>query len=174
MDQSSDRFAIYTFKKGTPFHAILLTPLDTALNQVGDPVEASNALDLYVGSQKVLNKDVRFRGQISVLEPPLQGRNAILGIRFTELVLPNGERLPMNAYVRTEQPEHTWGGELTQGTKPYYVTHRVWYLGEYNQTVMGGPREMGKAITFRPGEHWTLILDEPIRLAVPLSSPTGL
>jgi hypothetical protein len=40
-------------------------------------------------------------------------------------------------------------------------------IGEYNRIVFGGPRAMGQHIEFLPGEHWTIILDQPLTLVLP-------
>ena len=42
------------------------------------------------------------------------------------------------------------------------ATQRVWGIGEYNRIVYGGPRAMGSHVKFLPGEHWTIILDQPL------------
>ena len=40
-------------------------------------------------------------------------------------------------------------------------------IGEYNRTVYGGPRAMGHDLEFLPGEHWTIILEQPLTLVLP-------
>ena len=123
--------------------------------------------DLYLNADRLLSKNTRFTGVVSRLEPPIKGMDALLAIRFTEIILDNGEKLPLSAHVRTEHPEHLWGGQVTPGTKPMLSTQRVAGIGEYNRIVFGGPRAMGKHIEFPPGEHWTIILDKPLTLVLP-------
>lgn len=160
-------FTRYTLQRGTALQILLQTPVDTAINQVGDPVEGIMFRNLYLGNRLILSKNTRFKGVITRLEPPLQGRNAILAIRFTDILMDNGETLPLSSHVRTEHREHIWGGQVTRGTKPMKSVQRVWGIGEYNRIVYGGPREMGSHIAFQPGEHWTLILDAPLTLVLP-------
>ncbi|MDX2084626.1 MAG: hypothetical protein SFZ03_04480 [Candidatus Melainabacteria bacterium] len=165
--ETASPFQLITLRAGTPLMTINRTPIHTRINRVGDPVEAALTQPIYIGTTAILDRNVRLRGNIHVLELPLQGRNAVLGIQLNELILPSGERLPIAAHIKTEQEEHLWGGELTEGTVPKVVTHRVWGIGEYNKVVMGGPRQMGKHLVALVGEHWTVILDQPVTLALP-------
>jgi hypothetical protein len=158
------RFIHYSFAPGTAFHVLTQTPISTEINQPDDPVEAITNQTLYLYEELIIPKNTRFIGRISRLEPPLEGKDAVLSIVFHEIILENGEKLPIVAHVRTERPDHSWGGELTRGTKPLLSTQRVTGIGEYNKIVWGGPRAMGKHITIPPGEHWTLILDQPLHL----------
>lgn len=160
-------FISYTLKSGTALQILLQTPLDTAINQAKDPVEGIMSKNLYLGNELVLSKNTRFLGEIVRLEPPLQGRDALLEVRFTEILLDNGEKLPIEAHIRTEHPEHIWGGQVTPGTKPMKSIQRIWGIGEYTRTVWGGPRAMGQHVTIQPGEHWTMILEQPLTLVKP-------
>ncbi len=167
-DESDPRFTRYTLASGTALQILLQTPINTGVNQPNDPVEGIMTKNLYLGNRLILSKNTRFNGIISRLDPAIQGRDAILGIRFTEIMLDNGEKLPLETHVRTEHPEHIWGGKVTPGTKPMLSTQRVWGIGEYNRIVFGGPRAMGAQIDFLPGEHWTIILEQPLTLVLPI------
>lgn len=158
------RFMRYTLQAGTALQVIIQSKLDTAVNQPGDPVEAVMSHNLYLGSELLLAKETRFLGVVSRLEPPLEGRHAILAVKFTDILLENGEKLPIAAHVRTEHPEHIWGGQMTPGTKPTLATQRVWGIGEYNRIVFRGPRAMGSQIQIMPGDRWMVILDQPMTL----------
>lgn len=158
------RFIAYTFPPGTAFQVLLQTPLDTAINELQDPVEVIMDHNLYLQEELVLPKNTRFNGLVARLEKPQQGMDAIMGIMFNEILLQNGEKLPIVAHVRTERPDHLWGGRVTQGTKPVLSTQRVWGIGEYNRITFAGPRAMGADIKIPPGEHWTIILDEPLTI----------
>lgn len=160
-------FKQYTLPSGTGFHVLLQTPLHTETNQLGDPVEAMMAQSLFLYNDVMVPENTFFKGQIVTLESPIQGRNAILGVKFFQMNLPNGDRIPINAYVKTERKDHTWGGQLTGGTEPKKVVQRVWGLGDYNKIVMTGPRQMGLHIQAIPGEHWTLVLEQPVSLVKP-------
>jgi len=163
----TDYFETYTLNPGTPMFVLLQTPLSTAINTVGDTVEVALSQDMYLGQHKILSKNTRLVGQVSLAERAMEGRNALLALRFTEMRLPNGERLPIQAHIKTDRPNHVFGGELTPGTKPMRVTHRIEGIGPYNQVVFGGPRAMGAEVVFAPGERWTLILEQPVSLVLP-------
>ncbi len=167
VDESSPEFRVYTLSAGTPLAVVLQTPLNTAVNRVNDRVEAAVTQDFYLGAHKMISRNARLAGSVVLSEGPIQGRNAVLGIRFHELTLENGERVPVQAYVKTAHPQHLWGGELTPGTKYKRVSHRVMGLGVYNQAVLAGPRQMGAHIEFLPGERLTVILEQPVNLVIP-------
>lgn len=151
----------YTLPAGTGLHVLLQTPVDTAINQPGDTVEAILTQNLYLNGQLFLSKNTRLIGMVSRLEPPFQGRHAVLAVRFTELIQEDGARVGIAAHVRTENSEHFWGGHVTPGTKPVRSTQRVMGIGEYNRIVFAGPRAMGSHIRFDPGEHWIVVLEQP-------------
>ena len=172
--QASPEFSSFTIPSGSALHVVLQSPVDTGVNQAGDPIEAAVAQNVYLGNRLLISKDDRLRGRIIELLTPIQGRNAILEIRFTDLILSNGEVLPINAYVRTERADHKWGGEVTPGTKIKTTTHKVWYLGQYKQATLVGPRRMGANIQFAPGEYWTIVLEQPITLVKPVEGEVDL
>lgn len=163
-NEPDPRFISYTFPPGTAFQVLLQTPLDTSINELQDPVEAIMDHNLYMKEELALPKNTRFMGTITRLDKPIEGMDAIFCIMFNEIELQNGEKLPITAHVRTERPDHLWGGQSTPGTKPMLSTQHIWGIGEYNRIVFGGPRAMGKDIKFPPGEHWTLILDQPLTI----------
>lgn len=162
--EPDSRFVNYHLPAGTAFHVLSQTPVSTAINQPDDPIEAITDANLYLGEELLIPKNTRFIGKISRLDPPIAGRDAILAVSFHQVRLDNGENLPIVSHVRTDRPDRTWGGKVTQGTKPYLSTQRVAGIGEYNKIVYGGPRAMGKHIDIPPGEHWTIILDQPLNI----------
>lgn len=161
---ADENFERFTLQASTPLHILLQTPVSTEANQVNDPVEALLAQNLYLNTDLLLSKKTRLKGLVTRLEPPMEGRDAILEVRFTQILLDNGERLPIDAHVRTEHPEHIWGGKITEGTKPVRVIQRIHMLGQYNRIMYRGPRRMGSHVSLQPGEHWTIILDQPLTL----------
>ncbi|MBK8190543.1 MAG: hypothetical protein IPK79_08860 [Vampirovibrionales bacterium] len=159
----------FTLPVGSALHVVLQTPVSTAINHVGDPVEAAVSQPLYIGRTLVLGKQARLLGRVTVCEVPVQGENATLGIRFDRLTQDDGAQLPVVAHVQTDRPGHVWGGELTPGTKFRAIPYHVWGIGAYNRVVLDGPRQMGAHIQWLPGERMTLILESPLTLT-PLSA----
>lgn len=163
------RFAECTLPPGSALLVILQTPLDTSINEPQDPVDAITDHNLYLQTPYLkngllLSRNAHLKGSIRVLEKPIEGRDAILGVHFHEIILDNGEKLPIDAHVRTDRHNGLWGGGLTQGTRPVLSTQHVWGIGDYKRTVFAGPRAMGEDIRIPPGEHWILILDEALVL----------
>lgn len=161
VDHPSSEFDSYKFPKGSPFHVLLTSEVDTALHMEGQKISSVIPNDIYMGIHVVIPRNTRVDGFISRLEPPLPGRHAILALRFDMIQLPNGDKLPIRAYVKTERADHAWGGELTPGTKPERITFGVARIGYYNKTVFRGPRVMGNNIRYMPGTRLTIILEEP-------------
>lgn len=161
---SPDGIEHYTLPKGSAFHVVLQTPLHTYVSQVNDPVEAILSTPIYLNDKVLFNKNTRVFGHIQRLELPIQGRNAVLEVHFDAVKLSSGEKVPMSAYVKTENPEHIWGGELTPGTVPKTVVHSVYGIGQYGQTVFTGPRMMGQHLEFLPGSYWIILLEEPLTM----------
>lgn len=165
--ENNASFKQYTLQPGTGFHVLLQSPLHTENNQLGDPVEAMMAQSLYLYNELMVPENTFFKGEIVQLDPPVQGRNAILAVKFFQMTLPNGDRVPISAYVKTERADHTWGGQSTDGTVPKKIVQKVWGLGDYNKVIMTGPRQMGLHIQAIPGEHWTIVLEQPVSLVKP-------
>jgi hypothetical protein len=167
------RFAAYTLQKGTAMQVVLQTPVSTAINQLGDPVEGVVNQNIYLKTLLLVPQGTRVFGEVTRLEPAIQGRDAILAVRFNGILLQdNQENLPISAHVRTGQDDQSWGGGATDGSIPYSSTQRVWYNGEYNRTVYGGPWKMGSPIKQSPGEFWTLVLDTPLTIVKSRLKPT--
>lgn len=157
----------YVLPQGLALQVVIQTPVGTSLSQLNDPVESIIVHDLYLNEERLIHKNTHLYGSITQLEKPIVGRDGILKINFTDLVLENGEHLPIRAHIRTGRTDQTWGGGITLGTKPVLSTQRVWGIGEYNRIVMAGPRRMGQDVTVDAGEHWTVILDKPVELVKP-------
>jgi hypothetical protein len=159
------RFAAYTLRANTAIQVVLQTPVSTATNQLGDPVEGTVNQNIYVGFVLLIPQGTRVFGRITRLEPAVAGGDAIMAVRFDSILLQdNKESLPITAHVRTGQDDQSWGGGATNGDRAFSSTQRVWYTGDYNRTVYGGHWKMGAAQEQAPGEFWTLVLDAPLTI----------
>ena len=164
--QERDEVVLYQFPAGTQFLTLAETPIHTAQHGLNALAEARLVHDVYIGERQVLSRASRFWGHVSKLEPPIEGRDAILEIRLHELELANGERLKLSAHIKTKQGTD-WGGGLTKGTKTRKVLHKVYGVGAYAKLVETGPRAMGRHLKVDPGEYWRIVLDSPVVVAVP-------
>jgi hypothetical protein len=161
-------------KAGGALPVTLSNHVDTRIHGVGTPVEAQLSQDMYLGETLLLPRTTRLSGYLETVDPPLEGRNAILRVRFDQLHLPDGRSVSISAYVRTGRADRAWGGELTPGTVPRAVQHRVTGIGEYNKIVYVGKRQMGEHITFDPGERWNVVLEKPVELPAELPVRTRM
>jgi len=149
---------------GLPVPIILQEPVSTETAHVGQPFWAVVGQDIYMDTRKVLGRNDRILGVVETLEQPIEGRNAILKIRFKGLRLSTGVELPLEAYVETGKDTHSWGGELTEGTQPVVVPYNVYRVGTYGRVMYRGPRKVGNHISLLPGERYIMVLESPVDL----------
>jgi len=162
----------FTLPSGTPFSAVLQTPISTVVNQTGDIVEARIMREYLSGSRKAVSRQDVLLGRVIVLKPPMQGQNGIVGIAFDELVQTTGDRLPVVTQVKgphldTATGQAFWGGELTSGTRYKKVVFGVLGVGNYARYAATGPRQMGQHTTLPMGEQLNITLIEPLTFVFP-------
>lgn len=170
VEQRHDELKHYTLQAGTILLATNQTPLSTQYNQVGDPVEVRLMKDVWIEESVVLTKSTRLFGSVSVVEPPLYGRDAILSVRFYEAELENGERIPIVAKVVTPNKKSSFGGDVTEPTQYKLVRYEVWGLGMYNRAWKTGERALGKQTELKVGEIFRVGLEAPMELVLPMRS----
>jgi hypothetical protein len=168
VEQRHDELKHYSLQAGTILLATNQTPLSTQYNQVGDPVEVRLMKDVWIEESIVLTKSTRLFGSVSVVEPPLYGRDAILSVRFYEAELENGERVPIVAKVVTPNKKDTFGGDVTEPTQYKLVRYEVWGLGMYNRAWKTGERALGKQTELKVGEIFRVGLEAPMELVLPM------
>lgn len=168
VEQRHDELKHYTLQAGTILLATNQTPLSTQYNQVGDPVEVRLMKDVWIEESIVLTNSTRLFGSVSVVEPPVYGRDAILSVRFYEAELENGERVPIVAKVVTPNKKSSFGGEVTEPTQYKLVRYEVWGLGMYNRAWKTGERALGKQTEVKVGEIFRVGLETPMELVLPM------
>ncbi|MEW5821242.1 MAG: hypothetical protein AB1782_13700 [Cyanobacteriota bacterium] len=101
---------------GTSLAVTTTTAVSSEMNNVGDPFSTRLSNDLYVGGGLVLPAGSIIEGQISSLtNAGRTGRNGSLGIRFTNAITPNGQRVPISARIATEDGTGIIKGGSTGG-----------------------------------------------------------
>jgi hypothetical protein len=94
---------VATVPAQTQFAATLSTVLDSETAKVGDSVRAT--LDMPIASSDnmiVVPSGSQLMGQVISVEPTGRlEKNATLSVRFTEVMTPQGERMPIQASVAT-------------------------------------------------------------------------
>ena len=168
VEQRHDELKHYSLQAGTILLATNQTPLSTQYNQVGDPVEVRLMKDVWIEESIVLTNSTRLFGSVSVVEPPVYGRDAILSVRFYEAELENGERVPIVAKVVTPNKKSSFGGEVTEPTQYKLVRYEVWGLGMYNRAWKTGERALGKQTEVKVGEIFRVGLEAPMELVLPM------
>jgi hypothetical protein len=168
IDPLDEDFEVHTFQVGTYFLTAAETVLRTDINRVSDRCSARLTSGVYVTNRLVMGSSTRFNGYVARVEQPLAGKDAVMEVRIDEIILENGDRLPVKAHLDTNQDDHAWGGGLTEGSIPMEIQHRVVGIGYYNKVVFGGPRRFGRHFQVKPGEYWRIVLEEPLKMLVPI------
>jgi hypothetical protein len=154
----------YELPLGTTLAAMIQEDVSTETAILGQPISAVVAQDVYIGNKKVLSRSDRILGRITRIDPPVTGRNAILKVEFDTLALAEGIHLPFVAWVNTEQKDHYWGGEATEGTKAEVIPYKVYRIGTYGRVEYHGPRKMGEHVKLLPGERMVVVLSAPVKI----------
>ncbi len=154
----------FSFPAGSAIPVILQEGVSTESAVPGQTISAMVAQDIYFDSHLILSRNDRAFGHVAQATRPISGRNAILKLAFDEIDLVNGIRIPIKALADTGSPDFTWGGELTEGTKPVVVPYHVEGIGSYGRLMYRGPRAMGQQVNIQAGTALKLILQEPVSL----------
>jgi hypothetical protein len=155
---------MYQLPAGAMVPVILQDEISTEHATVGQSISAMVAQDVYVNTRKIFSRSDRLLGSVTWVQPPIEGRNAVLKIAFDTLIVSSGIKIPFLALVDTGKENHTWGGELTPGTKPVIVPYNIESIGTYGRIMYQGPRAVGKHFNISPGTRLNAILQEPVSL----------
>jgi hypothetical protein len=93
-----------TVPAGTQLDIQLSRALSSKTNKAGDTFRAQIQQALYDGDQLVIPAGAEIVGEVTQAEPLRKkfGGKAVLSLRFTDLVLPSGETVPIHASLRQE------------------------------------------------------------------------
>lgn len=85
---------------GTPISTSLDTTLGTAFSNVGDKFTATLSSPVYAGSQLVAPPGSKAEGFVTEVSPPGRGgKPGSMDLRITNIITPNGQRIPISASV---------------------------------------------------------------------------
>ena len=115
---------------GSLVHALLMTPLSSAITQKGAPVEAVLSQPLFSEDHLIFPQGSRLQGSVVQVQPARRlGRNGQLRIAFHELVLPDGIQQKVDASlvgVQAGEGEHVTldseGGAQATSSKRRYLS----------------------------------------------------
>lgn len=146
--------------KGTFVMVYPKKPITTETYQEGDFVYFVNPSDVWQGDYNVFPKDTIFAGFVSMLKLPVQGINAALQIKITEVVYPNGRAQDVNATIY-KNDKSTIGGGLTPPASYNKSVHKTrGWAGGALQWVPSGVYEFGKHTVMPTNEPVFVVLDE--------------
>jgi len=93
-----------TVPAGTQVGVKLSRGLSSAVNKAGETFRTQISEDVYAGDQLVIPAGSEIVGEVTQAEPLRRkiGGKAILGLRFTDLILPSGETVPIHASLKQE------------------------------------------------------------------------
>ncbi len=87
----------------TTFNANLMSPLSSEYTKVGDNVSMYLDNDFYYGTKLIAASGSRLNGTvIKARKGGYAGKNGNIQIRFTNLITPTGQVIPLSAHVETD------------------------------------------------------------------------
>lgn len=94
---------VVTAPVGTMMIATLQMPLSSETARPGDRFNATLGSDVAAGGSVVLPAGSQLEGQVfSAQSAGRAGRNGMLDVRFTSVITPSGQRIPLSARIQTE------------------------------------------------------------------------
>lgn len=107
---------VATAPAGTVVSANLSSPISSEFARVGDRFTATLSSPVTAGSNVILPAGSQMEGQVMMVKAAGHtGRNGELDIRFTSATLPNGQRVPLSARIKTDDGTGIIKGGTTGG-----------------------------------------------------------
>ncbi len=86
----------------TSFSAVVMTPLSSETAKIGDSVTFYLGNDFYYGNHLIAGAGSRLNGTVlKAKKGGLANRNGQIQIKFTNIVTPSGQMIPISAHVQT-------------------------------------------------------------------------
>ena len=149
--------------KGSLIKVYTVKPLTTETLEEGSTVHFTAYSDVWVLEKKVIEKGDIFKGYVNNLKMPVQGVNAALSIKITELINKNGEKNTIDGRIIFNNSD-TLGGNLTNPASYNKTIHprRVYgnYWGGTLQYVPSGEYEFGKHLKIDAKDNIFVQFDE--------------
>jgi type IV secretory pathway VirB10-like protein len=168
-----------TVPAGTQLGVKLGHGLSSATSKVGETFRTQVTEDVYAGDQLVIPAGSEIVGEVTQAQPLRKkiGGKAVLGLRFTDLILPTGETVPIHASLKQEGENKGKGDAATIGgaTAGGAILGRILSGGGDKGTVIGAliGAVAGAAIAaHRPGQE--VVIPEGTVLGVVFDQPVEL
>jgi len=172
-----------TVPQGTEIHLALAAGVSSASSQTGDSFTARTTDPVVVGSRVAIPAGSTIRGQVSDVIPAKKGlkeKGGALNLSFDKVVTPSGFSAPMSATLSSVAPKSTKktagiiGGSAAGGAllgrilgkdaKGALVGAAVG--GAVGTGIAAGTK--GKEVEIPAGSRLSIILDQPLTIAVKL------
>ncbi|HTQ78613.1 MAG TPA: hypothetical protein VMM92_01365, partial [Thermoanaerobaculia bacterium] len=167
-----------TVSAGTRFEIKFNRSLSSETSAVGETFRARVAQDVYVGDRLAIPAGSEVVGEVNQAVPRRKiGGQASLGLHFTDLVLPNGETVAINASLvqagesKSGRDAATIGGAAAGGA----ILGRIFNKGGGKGTLLGAligavagtaiaANHPGEPVTIPEGTLVNINLDRPIEV----------
>lgn len=112
---------VVTVPAGETFRAVMTTPVNSETAVTGQVVTMATGSDFYYNNHLIAPAGSTVSGTVIDVSKAKHGSlNGKLSIRFTEIITPNGQTIPISAVIKTEDNSGTLvGGTKMDVTKNY-------------------------------------------------------
>ncbi|HEV7519234.1 MAG TPA: hypothetical protein VGR07_23340 [Thermoanaerobaculia bacterium] len=167
-----------TVSAGTKLDVRFDRSLSSATSAVGEIFRARVNEDLYDGDRIAIPAGSEVVGEVTQAGPSKKiGGRAVLGLRFTDLVLPSGETVPLKASFEREGQNKSGRDAATIGgaTAGGAILGRILSKGGGKGTVLGAilgaaagaaiaSRNPGEEVVIPEGSVLGIVLDRPVEV----------
>jgi type IV secretory pathway VirB10-like protein len=167
-----------TVDAGTKLDVRFSRSLSSATSTVGEIFRARIAEDLYAGDRVAIPAGSEVVGEVTQAGPSKKiGGRAVLGLRFTDIVLPSGETVPLKASFQREGQNKSGRDAATIGgaTAGGAILGRILSKGGGKGTVLGAiigaaagaaiaSRNPGEEVVIPEGSVLGIVLDRPVEV----------
>lgn len=117
--------------------------------------------DTFMQDMKLIPKSTVFHGFIEKMNEPIVGTNASMVVKITQMVLPDGFKIPMKGYIYTNN-KNLIGGGMTEPAIWHKQPHFQQGFGIGTIKYVPGPqRKMGEHLTVAAGAELLIVLSSP-------------
>jgi type IV secretory pathway VirB10-like protein len=167
-----------TLAAGTKLDVRFDRSLSSATSTVGEIFRARVNEDLYDGDRIAIPAGSEVVGEVTQAGPSKKiGGKSVLGLRFTDIVLPSGETVPLKASFQREGASKSGRDAATVGgaTAGGAILGRILSKGGGRGTVLGAiigaaagaaiaSRNPGEEVTIPEGSVLGIVLDRPVEI----------
>jgi hypothetical protein len=107
--------SVSTVPTGTYFPVVMTSSLNSATSQMGEVFTAYTNAPISINGNTIVPENSQLVGQITYVDPAGRiGKYGIMDVRFTSVILPNGQKMPIYGKLMTSDKNVT--GRLKGGS----------------------------------------------------------